>query len=89
MNAVSFSNKLTSMVQALPKDLLTIILGDFNFDLAESTSYNIVQLMKQLGFHQHVKTPTTDYGSLLDHVYINRQHHISVDIVDIIILFRP
>ena len=26
-------------------------------------------------------TPT-DYGSLLDHVYINRQHHKSVDVVD-------
>jgi len=38
--------------------------------------------MEQYGFQQHVKGPTTNYGSLLEHVYVNKAAVPVVDIVD-------
>ena len=33
-------------------------------------------------FNQHVKDPTTDYGSLLDHIYTKNVAQVVVDIQD-------
>lgn len=82
MNLTTFSAKLKGLVESIQTNVLTVLLGDFNIDLVKCPHHNILQLMKQLGFHQHVKSPTTDYGSLLDHVYVNRKERVVVDIVD-------
>ncbi|XP_053407909.1 uncharacterized protein LOC128559625 [Mercenaria mercenaria] len=48
----------------------TIVLGDFNFDLScEHLLPSFLQQQYQL--KQIISTPTTDYGSLLDHIYTN------------------
>ena len=48
--------------------LPTFIMGDFNIDML---SQNFDRLMSVNNFTQIVKSPTTDRGSLFDHVYVN------------------
>ena len=50
-------------------DLPTLILGDFNEDQPNSS---IVRLKSAHGYTQLVTTPTTDKGTLIDHVYYNK-----------------
>ena len=46
----------------------TIVMGDFNDPNKHSAIYNV---MNSHGFNQLVQQPTTDHGSVLDHVYCN------------------
>ena len=62
-------HNLLEMVQASKTN--TVILGDFNEDLLAQEQQPIQQLMHKYDFYQQIKEPTTDYGSLLDHVYHN------------------
>ena len=63
-----FGNYLAILPQIVP----TIISGDFNEDLlSRSTSSRVLQFMSSIGFSQLVQVPTTDSGSLLDHIYYN------------------
>jgi hypothetical protein len=78
----TFNEKFHNLVNQLQRNILTIILGDFNIDLPQFPNHDIVQYMNQLGFYQFVKVPTTDYGSISDHVYINRNDLVVVEIVD-------
>ena len=41
-----------------------------------------MSVFMQMGFQQHVTCSTTDYGSLLDHVYSRRIDDFGVDVVD-------
>ena len=50
-------------------DSVSIIMGDFNEDLLANPDSNLAALMTQCGFSQLVHTPTTDKGTLIDHVY--------------------
>ena len=52
--------------------LPTIILGDFNEDLCDNTHSHILDIMSNNGYTQLVQSPTTDRGTLIDHVYYNR-----------------
>ena len=61
---------------------MTVILGDFNINLLEYPDHNIINLMQQHGFEQCVTKPTTDQGTLLDHVYVNRPGKVHIDVVD-------
>ena len=66
------------------QEIPTVVLGDFNEDLLSTAhSSRVVTLMTSKGFSQLVKLPTTDSGSLLDHIYYN---HIAtstfIDVVD-------
>ena len=74
------SNYITNLSNIIP----TIILGDFNEDLlSRSTSSVLVQLMSNREFHQLVHLPTTDSGSLLDHIYYNGNiEDTFVDVID-------
>ena len=47
-----------------------VIVGDFNEDLLENNT-RISDFLKQYAFRQLIQRPTTDQGSLLDHVYFN------------------
>ena len=79
-----FLNALTNLLHTLKPDEPVLILGDFNIDIIKDTSAkDIISCMLQFGFTQHVSDPTTDYGSLLDHVYSNcRILNISVEVND-------
>ncbi|KAK3102105.1 hypothetical protein FSP39_008803 [Pinctada imbricata] len=48
-------------------NLTEIILGDFNIDLLSNPNHQFLHFMHQ--YIQHIKETTTDYNSLLDHVY--------------------
>ena len=68
--------------QTLP----TVVLGDFNECLSETTANPspLLGLMTSLGFNQLVDSPTTDSGSQLDHIYYNGPHIAAlVDVVDV------
>lgn len=64
-----FDNCLSKIpYQTIP----TIVLGDFNDDLLPTpSSSKLLRLMSSRGFSQLVTMPTTDSGSLLDHIYCN------------------
>ena len=60
-----------------------IVVGDFNEDLLEGQDGKVIcDSFFRIGFKQHVSKPTTDYGSILDHVYSRRINDIVVDIAD-------
>ena len=67
------------------QEMPTVVLGDFNEDLLQTaTSSRLLRLMSSKGFSQLVKLPTTDSGSLLDHIYYNGTATSTfVDVVDI------
>ncbi|XP_078692147.1 uncharacterized protein LOC144922342 [Branchiostoma floridae x Branchiostoma belcheri] len=65
-----FINRLQRLLILLPSKIITVVLGDFNFDLLKCPPPKILNVMEQFGFRQFVQSPTTDYGSLLDHVYV-------------------
>ncbi|KAI8500028.1 hypothetical protein Bbelb_223450 [Branchiostoma belcheri] len=65
-----FINRLQRLLILLPSKMITVVLGDFNFDLLKCPPPKILNVMEQFGFRQFVQSPTTDYGSLLDHVYV-------------------
>ena len=63
----------------------SVILGDFNDNLLSTTtnSFRLLGFMAAKGFSQQVTMPTTDSGSLLDHIYYNGSTTNSfVDVVD-------
>ena len=60
-----------------------IVLGDFNEDILFDREGKLIpESFMQMGFQQHVTCSTTDYGSLLDHVYSRRIDDVGVDVVD-------
>ena len=69
---------------SVPQITPTIILGDFNEDLFSRSSQSaLLQFMASRKFSQLVEVPTTDSGSLLDHIYYNGiTDNIVVDVVD-------
>ena len=69
-------------MESLPRDVLTFVIGDFNFDIIEDPHHKILTVMKKFGFVQQVRNPTRDSGSLLDHVYVNRNEYIQINVVD-------
>jgi hypothetical protein len=61
----------------------TVIMGDFNEDIMKGEN-QVQMFMAGFGFDQLVQQPTTDSGSLLDHVYFNKNpSNTIVDVVDI------
>ena len=58
----------------------TLVMGDFNQDILGDD--NSIRLFMELhGFKQIVTQPTTDGGTLLDHVYLHGNLDVSLDIV--------
>ena len=68
----SFMQKLESFLMLLPLNVPTVILGDFNDDLLNKLETPLTKFMIQYGFQQHVLEPTTDSGTIVDHVYVNK-----------------
>ena len=59
-----------------------VIMGDFNEDLTTIGTHHLCDFLVENGFEQHVKFSTTDYGTLLDHVYTRNIAEVEVDIQD-------
>ena len=60
-----------------------IVLGDLNEDILLNQDGKVIhESFVKMGFKQHVTCSTTDYGSLLDHVYSCRIDDIGIDVVD-------
>ena len=69
----TYISVLTTIVAHMSLSTLpTIILGDFNEDLYDNTHSRILDIMSNNGYTQLVQSPTTDRGTLIDHVYYNR-----------------
>ena len=73
--SVSIDNLLCMMFGLLHHlesyDMPSIVLGDFNEGLLAKPNSRMVTLMSQYRYSQLVHTPTTDKGTLIDHVYCN------------------
>ena len=67
----TFLSLIGDYLANLPQIVPTIIVGDFNEDISRSNSSRLLQLMTSRGFSRLVQVPTTDTGSLLDHVCFN------------------
>lgn len=59
-----------------------VITGDFNEDLHKDESHPVHEMLLEKGFEQHLDSPTTDYGSLLDHIYTKDIQNVTVDVQD-------
>ena len=55
------------------------VIGDFNDDILKSSS--MAKFMRNKGFVQFVKQPTTINGTLIDHVYVKTTHYIVESLV--------
>ena len=80
-NFLSLLNDYLSLLSH--ETMPTVILGNFNENLLMSTgSSRLLQFMSTIGFSQLVKEPTTDSGSLLDHIYFNQSCTSVVEVID-------
>lgn len=81
--SLSLDNLLTfldTFLSTLPSDMPTVIVGDFNENLRLRSDTKLLQYMHTHKFTQHVQQPTTDRGTLIDHIYINTETPIKVHI---------
>ena len=79
--AVKCVNKLLYDVADLGDKV--VIVGDFNEDLlSDGCDKSVYNCLQNCGFKQHVYKATTDYGSLLDHVYTRRFKDVGIDVLD-------
>ena len=58
-----------------------LVLGDFNEDFTENRT-NICNFFQKYGFKQLIHQPTTDQGSLLDHIYFNGTSTTKAEVCD-------
>uniref|UniRef100_A0A8W8JJZ6 Endonuclease/exonuclease/phosphatase domain-containing protein n=1 Tax=Magallana gigas TaxID=29159 RepID=A0A8W8JJZ6_MAGGI len=57
-----------------------VVTGDFNQDIL-SNNKTVLNCMSSRGFTQYVDEPTTENGTLIDHVYAKGCEHIKVQVV--------
>ena len=84
LNKFSVSKEIERIVQDICNKTDQIIaVGDFNEDLFKvEGNKSILDTFQKLGFTQSVQHPTTDYASLLDHVYSRSIEDIATDVQD-------
>ena len=63
--------KVLSYLQTCGQGVISIIMGDSNEDLLSKPESQLAIFMAQGGYSQLVHTPTTDNGTLIDHVDCN------------------
>ena len=84
LNMKLFQHLLDKLLQLLPEHVATIILGDFNDNLISDRMSPLVRFMCKHGYKQYVSQPTTDNGSIIDHIYFNRvDEHAIIDVRDV------
>ena len=83
--AMNFKTKLkemTLLISQLPGNSECVLIGDFNHDLSADENKHFAKEIEKMGFYQYVTESTTDYGSILDHVYYNGKKNIRTDVLD-------
>ena len=73
---------LQNIINQLPKDAPSIVIGDFNHDLTHEDNSSLITQLGRLGFRQCMTVPTTDYGTTLDHIYYNGRVDVQTDVLD-------
>ena len=63
-------------------DVPICVVGDFNEDLLDTKQNKIHKTLTNAGFVQHVKVPTIDTGTLLDHVYTLQIRDMKTEVID-------
>ena len=82
LNMATIIHEMTLLINSFKQTHPVMLIGDFNIDLKKDTQTQFSTCLKQHGFQQYVRDPTTDYGSILDHVYY-RGHGIPlIDVLD-------
>ena len=76
---IAMVEQLLSSTALLHAEVL--VVGDFNDDLMGNTT-KISSWFERNGFNQLIDQPTTDQGSLLDHVYFNGVSPIQTEVCD-------
>lgn len=77
----AFMNNFSLLIDKL--ELLSTrltVLGDFNQDIINNQS-SVLNFMSAKGFSQYVENPTTENGTLIDHVYVKGFTDIEVSTV--------
>ena len=74
-------NELKSILQKFSHNTRVIIVGDMNENLLNGKS-KLTFLADEYEYTQHVKGPTTDYGSLLDHMYTKNVNVVKSQVRD-------
>ena len=65
------ADELERLLEPFQSDFC-VVTGDINEDLLSSSEKSkVLSALNSLGFSQHISEPTTIYGSLLDHMYVN------------------
>ena len=64
-----FTDELLKIVSKL-KEIPICIVGDFNEEIYVTCKRHCCSMLILNGFQQMVKKPTTDSGTLIDHVYV-------------------
>ena len=83
VNIKELATDIQAMLKGNKGDTPTIICGDFNVDLLKCNKNNqLLQEMTKYGFTQIVKAATTDYTSLLDHIYVNKGINATATVSD-------
>ena len=84
-NSISIQHFMELLQKLLSKPTLhrknIVILGDFNEDLIDNKT-NIHNFFQQHGFKQLIIDPTTNQGSLLDHIYFNATSTTQTEVCD-------
>lgn len=79
--AMPFMEALNSMLDNLEKlSNKIVVVGDFNENLLNDKR-TVHNYMLSRGFKQYVKEPTTENGTLIDHVYVKGCEYVYVQIV--------
>lgn len=78
----TFLANLQTLLDLMPLNVPTIILGDFNDNIFLDRKSQLTALMERYGFMQLVEDATTDGGSLLDHIYFNKHEMMQNIIID-------
>ena len=76
-----FTDELLKIVSKL-KEIPTCIVGDFNEDISITCKRHCCSMLTLNGFKQMVKKPTTDSGTLIDHVYVSQKMTVTTDVTD-------
>ena len=73
MSLDAFLSALVAILNHITmSNIPTVVLGDFNEDLLQKPDSRVLSLMSSNRYKQLIETPTTDRGTLIDHVYYNR-----------------
>ncbi|ELT89278.1 hypothetical protein CAPTEDRAFT_217397 [Capitella teleta] len=67
----TFVEKCEEILNIFPTSVPTIICGDFNDNVECKETSKILKLMSHFGYFQCVTSPTTDHGTIIDHMYSN------------------